>query len=251
VRVGIDALTQQTLVALSTFLTDKASQGLVTNVATLKPADLSGPQSLADAMANDRGPARMVAIAVDPSVFSTLPVVIGPEDLTVFTVVSAAGRGTATADQQIAQGAPVTQVLRTDAQGRASTQVTSASPEPLPGEVRIRVQGLGEEKAVTIAVVAPTVSYSTTIQPIFNSRCISCHSLTTFNAGGLDLRSYHGLMAGGNSAAVVVPGAASDSLIVARLQGTVQPQMPLGQTPLSPAQIQSIKDWINQGALNN
>lgn len=147
-----------------------------------------------------------------------------------------------------AVGADFDRVVRTDGQGRASIQVTAGSE---PGEIGIRVRVLGETQAPTVQVVAQQVSYGTSIQPIFTSRCVSCHDPATFNEGGLDLRSYQGLMAGGNSGAEVIPGAASDSRLVARIEGTITPQMPLGQTPLSDSQIQSIRTWIDQGALNN
>jgi mono/diheme cytochrome c family protein len=139
-------------------------------------------------------------------------------------------------------------VVRTNGSGQASIQVTAGAE---PGDIGITVQVLGASQEVTVEVVAQQVSYNSTIQPIFTSRCTSCHDPTTFNAGGLDLRSYQGLMAGGNSGAEVIPGAASDSRLVARIEGTIPPQMPLGQDPLTQAQIQSIRTWIDQGALNN
>jgi hypothetical protein len=49
----------------------------------------------------------------------------------------------------------------------------------------------------------------------------------------------------------VVPDSSSKSLLIKILKGDVTPRMPLNQDPLSPAVIDSIAKWINNGALNN
>jgi hypothetical protein len=46
-------------------------------------------------------------------------------------------------------------------------------------------------------------------------------------------------------------GNSTNSLIIKILKGEVNPQMPLGLTPLPAATIDSIAKWIDQGALNN
>lgn len=93
----------------------------------------------------------------------------------------------------------------------------------------------------------PTVFYLSDIQTIFNAKCINCHG----NQGGLSLISYTTLMAGGNSGPAVSPGSAANSLLVKRIEGTIPPQMPLGASPLSESEINLIRTWINEGALNN
>jgi hypothetical protein len=77
--------------------------------------------------------------------------------------------------------------------------------------------------------------------------CTICHG----GSGGLTLTSYNGVIAGGNSGPVVVPGNPNNSLIVKRLEGTVMPQMPLGGSPLTAPEIARIRQWILEGALNN
>jgi hypothetical protein len=52
----------------------------------------------------------------------------------------------------------------------------------------------------------------------------------------------------------VVPGSPSTSYIIDKLMGTnlcMGSQMPFGASPLSPATIQIISDWISEGAPNN
>ncbi|MHC4548778.1 MAG: c-type cytochrome domain-containing protein [Planctomycetota bacterium] len=92
-----------------------------------------------------------------------------------------------------------------------------------------------------------TVSFALDIQPLFNQDCILCHG----GAGGLSLESYAGVIAGGSSGAIVIPGNPAQSLLPRRLDGTVPPQMPLNAPPLTTPEIDRIRQWILEGALNN
>lgn len=112
---------------------------------------------------------------------------------------------------------------------------------------------LADTAVVSVAVVASQTltSYSGEIQPIFNNNCAGggCH--VGGMANGLSLSSYSSLMQGGNSGAVVVPGNPNSSIIIRRLEGDITPQMPFGRAPLSASDIQKIRDWIEEGALDN
>lgn len=92
-----------------------------------------------------------------------------------------------------------------------------------------------------------TVSFALDILPIFQQECIHCHG----GAGNLDLDSYQGLMDGGVSGPVVIPGQPDDSLLPKRLDGTITPQMPADGPPLSSLEIDRIRQWILEGALDN
>jgi len=92
-----------------------------------------------------------------------------------------------------------------------------------------------------------TVSFALDIQPIFNQDCIICHG----GAGGLSLDSWQGVMAGGDSGAVVIPGNPDDSLLPRRLDGTKPPTMPLDAPALPTPEIDRIRQWILEGAQNN
>jgi len=87
------------------------------------------------------------------------------------------------------------------------------------------------------------ISYTATIQPIFNTNCTGCHG----GSGGLTLTSYSDLM--GND--VVDPGDSAASKLIQRLKGTSGIQMPKNQDPLDEATINLIETWINEGALDN
>ena len=92
-----------------------------------------------------------------------------------------------------------------------------------------------------------TVSFALDILPIFETDCIRCHG----GAGGLNLDSYEGLLAGGNSGQMVIPGNGAGSLLPRRLDGTVLPTMPLDGPALTAGEVERIRTWIDEGAQDN
>lgn len=95
----------------------------------------------------------------------------------------------------------------------------------------------------------PSPSFSADISPVLTNRCAipGCHV-----AGGphdVDLRTYDTLQAGAEDGAIIIAGNARESEIVEQI---VQGRMPPPPSePLEAAEIQSIIDWINEGAENN
>jgi hypothetical protein len=79
------------------------------------------------------------------------------------------------------------------------------------------------------------------IGEILNAKCTACHNPTT-KIGGLDLTSYAGLTAGGQTGAVIQPGDAPNSLLVKIQTAGGHP----GQ--LTSAEVEQIKNWIDAGA---
>jgi hypothetical protein len=105
-----------------------------------------------------------------------------------------------------------------------------------------------EPAAATQPVVeGATVSFSTDILPIFESRCIGCHGGERTQEG-LDLKTHASLLAGSNNGSVLAPGDAANSLLVELV--TTQ-KMPKRGPKLTPPQVQLITDWVNQGAQDN
>jgi len=97
-------------------------------------------------------------------------------------------------------------------------------------------------------IVPDQVSYSTNIQPLWNSSCVECHS------GNIapDLRagnSYESLMNGG----FVIPSNADESeLYLSLFEGTgvsLMPPKPNGPWPDGNRNL--VEAWINQGAKDN
>jgi mono/diheme cytochrome c family protein len=96
---------------------------------------------------------------------------------------------------------------------------------------------------------APAVDFVRDIQPILQTHCYECHGpRKTKNGLRLDLRA--AAMTGGDSGPAIVPGDSDRSLIVRRLLGLDgEDQMPKDKDPLARAQIETIRAWIDQGAV--
>ena len=92
------------------------------------------------------------------------------------------------------------------------------------------------------------ISYSATVQPVWDERCAGCHG----NNGGLSLGSYSQLMAGNsNNGPIVIPSNGAGSYLMKKLKGEVNNQMPQGGPFLSASTLADIEKWIDQGALDN
>lgn len=148
-------------------------------------------------------------------------------DLTVYTVDITFPIDLAPGDSQV-----VIITFQPDGAGTFNGTMTIQSDSPSSPNV-VDVTGAAEDP----------VSYATSIQPIWNSSCTSCHG----SSGGLTLTSYSSLM----SNDVITPGDAANSMLVKRIKGQVGSLMPLGGPALPTATISTIENWINQGALDN
>jgi len=101
------------------------------------------------------------------------------------------------------------------------------------------------------SIVFPStgVSFSQHVQPLFNQKCYGsgCHGPSET----LDLTPpmYASLMS--YQPQLVISGQGENSLLVQILDGRAVPAMPPGGERLTDNQINGIKTWINEGALNN
>ncbi len=115
------------------------------------------------------------------------------------------------------------------------------------------------DSEVVNITVSQAVSYASDVRPTLVSSCaiVNCHGSGTIQSGlnmgtatWIQITNATGNITGG---LVVIAGDASSSNLY--LKTTFPPpfgaQMPLGGVPLSSAQQIAIRDWINQGALNN
>lgn len=96
-------------------------------------------------------------------------------------------------------------------------------------------------------VQAATVSFANDVLPILQNRCRNCHGGNQTEEG-LALLTYDDVMKGSDNGLVVSPGNAGDSLLV---ELVANQKMPKRGPKLTPAQVQLLTDWVNQGALNN
>ena len=94
------------------------------------------------------------------------------------------------------------------------------------------------------------VLYGQHVQPLFNQACAyaGCHD-DGQHQSMLKLTSYDGVRYGGTL--VIVPGKPDQSTLVFRIEGRVGTRMPLNRNPLNQNQINGIRAWITEGALNN
>ena len=99
------------------------------------------------------------------------------------------------------------------------------------------------------------MSYREDIVPILKGWCVSCHEPggQGFQASGVDLTTYAGLMKGTKFGAVVIPKEPDSSSLYALIAGKTSPQirMPLGHKPLPNCLRTNIWEWIFEGAKDN
>ena len=103
---------------------------------------------------------------------------------------------------------------------------------------------------------APAVSYQRDVAPILDKHCKSCHvpGQAGYVVSGFELGGYESLMKGTQFGPVVLPGDPLTSVLVMLIEGRVDPsiKMPHGEAqPMSKAEIDTIRNWVEQGAKNN
>jgi hypothetical protein len=94
------------------------------------------------------------------------------------------------------------------------------------------------------------VSYARDVDLLFRQTCAisGCHGDGT-QTSALRLTNYDELMNKGML--VVLRGDPANSTLVMRIEGRLGERMPLNRRPLNQNQINGIRAWIGEGALNN
>lgn len=105
------------------------------------------------------------------------------------------------------------------------------------------------------AGAAEPASFARDVKPILDTRCVECHSPggAGYEASGLDLRSYEGLMKGTKHGAVVVPGDPLTSNLNVIVEGRAAPEirMPHHRNPLFSRETLTLHRWVLEGAKKN
>ena len=95
------------------------------------------------------------------------------------------------------------------------------------------------------------VDFARDIQPIIERSCLSCHGAQK-PKGGLRLDNRDGVLKGGDSGKVILPGDSTNSplvLVVAGMHDEIDRMPPKGKgDPLTPEEIGLLRAWIDQGA---
>jgi hypothetical protein len=114
---------------------------------------------------------------------------------------------------------------------------------------RLMLFSFGLVGAVAAAEPAPRVDFVRDIRPIFQNRCWSCHGEQKVESG-LRLHRSDKLHLGGDLGKVVVPGKSQESRLWKYVSGQDPDHlMPPEGDPLTPAQVDLIRNWIDQGCL--
>src|SRR5688500_19303919 len=94
---------------------------------------------------------------------------------------------------------------------------------------------------------SPRVDFARDVKPILQARCLECHSQDK-RKGGLSLATYGDALDGGRNGPAIRPGNSARSLLIHRVTGAVEPQMPKDEDPLTAAELALVRRWIDQGA---
>ena len=99
----------------------------------------------------------------------------------------------------------------------------------------------------TATVQADDKLFQERIASILETRCIHCHSGAK-PKGALSLVSAQSLQRGGESGPAIVAGRPDESLLVQYISGE-DPAMPQESEPLSSDEVETIRQWIERGAV--
>ncbi len=105
----------------------------------------------------------------------------------------------------------------------------------------------------TSLLLARTLSagpeFARDIQPIFERRCVGCHSATA-TMGSLNLETMEGLLKGGNNGPVIVRGKARESTLYLSVIGKAPDigRMPFSNEVMPESETETIREWIDAGA---
>lgn len=121
---------------------------------------------------------------------------------------------------------------------------------------------LGTAAAVFVAAMmlssnasAQATSFKDDVLPIMQIRCVECHQPggAGFDASGLDLRTFEGVMTGTTHGPVVVANDPITSNLIAVIERRTDPAiwMPHEAKKLSPCERQALRTWVAQGARDN
>ena len=112
--------------------------------------------------------------------------------------------------------------------------------------------------AILHACAHQQLSYKNDIHPIFDNHCNSCHTApygSGYKLTGLEMNTYHALMNGTIYGLVVIPGDSRRSILNKLVEGRAgNMQNVLHNTDnegISSSEIEHLKIWVDQGALDN
>ena len=102
--------------------------------------------------------------------------------------------------------------------------------------------------ALAIPALAETVDFHRDVAPILREYCVGCHNNDDLE-GELSVETFQLLMKGGENGSPIKAGDRAESLLAKVITKQAKPYMPPRREPqLSPAQVDTLLRWIDQGA---
>ena len=101
----------------------------------------------------------------------------------------------------------------------------------------------------TFSTRRQTIDYNTQVKPIFNKKCITCHGGVRQKAGFSLLFRSQALAKTESGKPAIIPGEPDKSELIRRLTlKDPEERMPFKHEPLSQEEINTLREWIKQGA---
>ena len=101
----------------------------------------------------------------------------------------------------------------------------------------------------------PVVSFSADVQPVLAQYCLDCHQpgAAGYEESGLGVESYAAVMKGTQFGPVVIAGDSISSNLIVLVEGRAHSsiRMPHGEKKMPAEQAETLKLWVEQGALDN
>lgn len=94
------------------------------------------------------------------------------------------------------------------------------------------------------------ITFDDHVKPLLTRRCSSCHNADRTEAD-LDVTNFIALMQGGGSGQVIEAFSPDDSYLVKLVTHEDSPEMPPSGNKIPDAEIKLLKQWVDQGALEN
>lgn len=114
------------------------------------------------------------------------------------------------------------------------------------GKQKAWVQALGLVFcALHLGARAESLHFERDIRPLLKARCFQCHGEGEKPKGGVDLRLRRLMLGKSESGTVLVPGKPEASTLIQMIRSG---EMPKGEKKLSPAEIERLTHWVEQGA---
>jgi mono/diheme cytochrome c family protein len=150
--------------------------------------------------------------------------------------------------QVVAVSAPTVVPALSPTSNVAPTRATTlAAATVTPTAIKPPAAAATDTPAAGAARGAVAVSFAQEVLPVLERRCVNCHGGERIDAG-LGLETYADVMKGSENGPVVEPRNPGSSSLIQLIESG---KMPKRGPRLLPAEIQSLKEWIQAGAPNN